>query len=159
MNESARFSCVLRAPSATEIAQFCGWIARNFACKILKFNATAATDARTRRTTNTDGRTMHTAHDAKVSLSSAMRFAAEFCIQKPRFSAELVKFSMSFGAIFARNTRPALAKTSQKVKMCATRRRRHPSCFCARLARFAHVQHRNCVILRSKIPRILRENF
>ena len=81
-NFCAPFSRVSRT-FGTEIAQFCGRISHDFACKTLKISAIAATDARTRRKKDIDDHYTHDAQDTQVFLSSAMIVAAKFCIHQP----------------------------------------------------------------------------
>ena len=52
-------------------------------------------------------------------LRDALR--CEICIHKPWFSVEIAKFSTNFGALLARDTRPAPAKAFPKAQECMAR--------------------------------------
>jgi len=84
LNESARFSCVLRARSAPNLRNFAVEIRAILRAKLCKSaRLRRATDARMRRQKDTDDHSTHDAQDAQVFLSSAMLFVAKFCIHKP----------------------------------------------------------------------------
>ena len=108
----------------TKTAQICDRKTRGFARKILKISAIAAAHARMRRKKDTEDHPTCAAQDVQVFLTSAMLFVAKFCIHKPRFSVGVAIFSTSFGAVFARDTRPSPAKTSSKAQECMARRRK-----------------------------------
>ena len=121
-NESARFSCVLRALSAPKMRNFAIEIRAILHAKILKISAIAASDAITRRRNDTDDHFTHDEQDALVFLRSTMLFVAKFCIHEPWFSIEIAKFSTSFGAILARDTRAEPAKAFPEAQECMARR-------------------------------------
>ena len=56
---------------------------------------------------------------------SAGAFYRAFNAKLLRFSREIAKVSMNFGATFARETRPAPSKTAQKLQAYATERAEH----------------------------------
>ena len=56
---------------------------------------------------------------------SAGAFCRAFNAQILRFSREIAKVSMNFGATFARETRPAPSKTAQKLQAYAAERAEH----------------------------------
>ena len=62
-------------------------------------------------------------------------FCRASCAQKSRFSAEIAKASVEFGADFAREMRRAAPKNVQKTHVCAAQHVYDLHCFCAHFLR------------------------
>ena len=158
-NESARFSCVLRARLGPKLRTFALEIHAILRAKPLKISALVATDARTRHKKDTDDHSTHDAQDAQVFLSSAMLYVAKFAFINRDFGWNRAIFD-DFGRNFAARHAPGACQSiPERARVHGTASKVFGMSLRASRASCAHARHRNCAILRSKFARFCMQTF